>query len=60
MKKARLLMVITGIVILLTIPMVIQACSNEDGVIDMNGKVAIPPLDLDKSALTETATFALG
>ena len=60
MKKARLPVMIIGFIVLLTMPAVIQACSNEEGVIDVDTKATIPPLDLDKPALTETATFALG
>ena len=60
MKKAKVPVIIIGLIVLLTMPVMIQACNNEEGVIDVNGKVTIPPLDLEKPALTETATFALG
>ena len=60
MKNTRLPKVLIGLVVLLAVPAVIQACNNEEEVINVDGEMKLPPIDLEEPALTETATFALG
>ena len=60
MKNARLPMILIGLVVLLVVPAIIFASNDGEEVIDVEKNVKIPPIDLEKPALTETATFALG
>ena len=60
MKNTRLPIILIGLIVLLAVPAIIFANTNEEEVIDVEKEVMIPPIDLEKPALTETATFALG
>ena len=60
MKNTRLPIILIGLIVLLAVPAIIFANTNEEEVIDVEKEVMIPPIDMEKPALTETATFALG
>lgn len=60
MKNVRLLIIFIGLIALLAVPAIILANDDEEEVINVAQGVKIPPLDLEKPAVTETAAFALG
>jgi hypothetical protein len=60
MKKARFLLIITGLAIfLMAIPTLSTSCTREEvSAVPMD--TTKPPIDLNRPSVTETAEFALG
>jgi len=60
MKKSWIIGILAAVIILAGIPVILQYTGETEGTTEMNKPAAIPAIDSNRPAVTETATFAMG